>query len=348
MQDMSSIKYMKAVEPSHVQGSNISLCSTTSGSSISTNRSGLESLHDDEPEFHLSRYAGKAHLSVSTNGYSNSQQAFWNPYEKYITFSPQEVILPEAEKLVGGRQERVCPREQPPSPTYNEQAQEEIYLQFHDAAKPLYSEALQEEIYLSEQQNATSKETPQTVSVKGESSKNAQKTRSSPNNVSISPTKKTKNKEKEQGAASFLSSPTFSEKFPVKYTFIHYAENNFLQENPQKLPIFTNRQMSRARSAPVNLMQNNFSEIPFSKDMAKDHLMGNCQPCSYFHNKLDGCRWEVECKFCHLCPANEKKKRRKQRIRAQREKHEKIAAQAEESEISSDKNSSIENISTSD
>jgi len=44
------------------------------------------------------------------------------------------------------------------------------------------------------------------------------------------------------------------------------------------------------------------------------HALGQCTPCAYFWYKKDGCRLEVECKFCHLCQKGEIKKRKKHRI----------------------------------
>lgn len=40
------------------------------------------------------------------------------------------------------------------------------------------------------------------------------------------------------------------------------------------------------------------------------HHFGTCKPCAFFHTK--GCEGGFDCKFCHLCPLGEKKRRRKQ------------------------------------
>lgn len=40
-----------------------------------------------------------------------------------------------------------------------------------------------------------------------------------------------------------------------------------------------------------------------------DHFRGKCRPCAFFHNR--GCESGKNCKFCHLCPAGEKKRRQR-------------------------------------
>jgi hypothetical protein len=41
------------------------------------------------------------------------------------------------------------------------------------------------------------------------------------------------------------------------------------------------------------------------------HFEGRCKPCAFFYR--DGCISDSSCKFCHLCPEGEKKRRMKQR-----------------------------------
>jgi len=41
------------------------------------------------------------------------------------------------------------------------------------------------------------------------------------------------------------------------------------------------------------------------------HNEGNCKPCAFFHIK--GCESGMKCAFCHLCPADEKRRRHKNR-----------------------------------
>lgn len=44
---------------------------------------------------------------------------------------------------------------------------------------------------------------------------------------------------------------------------------------------------------------------------SRDHRLGKCRPCAFFHTK--GCANGVECEFCHLCDSGEKKRRARQR-----------------------------------
>jgi hypothetical protein len=41
------------------------------------------------------------------------------------------------------------------------------------------------------------------------------------------------------------------------------------------------------------------------------HCLGTCKPCAFFHSK--GCQNGVNCIFCHLCDAGEKRRRQKER-----------------------------------
>jgi len=41
------------------------------------------------------------------------------------------------------------------------------------------------------------------------------------------------------------------------------------------------------------------------------HKLGTCKPCAFFHIK--GCQNGVNCVFCHLCDAGEKRRRQKER-----------------------------------
>jgi len=44
---------------------------------------------------------------------------------------------------------------------------------------------------------------------------------------------------------------------------------------------------------------------------SKKHKSGHCKPCVFFHD--EGCKEGDSCGFCHLCPAGEVKRRKKQR-----------------------------------
>jgi len=40
------------------------------------------------------------------------------------------------------------------------------------------------------------------------------------------------------------------------------------------------------------------------------HFQGSCKPCAFFW-KVVGCKYGTECEFCHLCDADERKRRNK-------------------------------------
>jgi len=42
------------------------------------------------------------------------------------------------------------------------------------------------------------------------------------------------------------------------------------------------------------------------------HFTGTCKPCAFFYTR--GCENGVQCPFCHLCPADEKRKRQKEKV----------------------------------
>merc|ERR1711869_174642 len=45
-----------------------------------------------------------------------------------------------------------------------------------------------------------------------------------------------------------------------------------------------------------------------------EHAKGNCKPCGFLWKK--GCQKGQNCGFCHLCPADEVKKRKREKIAA--------------------------------
>lgn len=70
--------------------------------------------------------------------------------------------------------------------------------------------------------------------------------------------------------------------------------------------------LSRCQSAPGALLS-----CPFKTyTMADLHEMGRCKPCAYLYGKADGCRRGSECTFCHACPPDELKNRKKNRLKA--------------------------------
>lgn len=76
-----------------------------------------------------------------------------------------------------------------------------------------------------------------------------------------------------------------------------------------------NQVLRRDCSAPTVMTQTVLSWLTFSRQMAVNHLNKNCYPCAYFHSKKDGCRRGEQCNYCHLCPPDEIKKRKKEKIR---------------------------------
>lgn len=45
------------------------------------------------------------------------------------------------------------------------------------------------------------------------------------------------------------------------------------------------------------------------------HESGECQPCAYYYQKIDGCRKGAGCDFCHLCPKGELRKRKREAVK---------------------------------
>jgi len=252
------------------------------------------------------------------------EQVFYNSYKPYLACSMENRVqstFTQAIPMPTGTSQ--CD-----SYVYNEQAQEEIYLQQDSVKTPTYNEALQEHVYLAEAQElsatAITQETREEVRTSDEisSSNSDVKADEKASSRTPSPPPVANRKTTKKGTPR-PQKTMFSEPLPVKHTFIHYNAANDLEEDAEKLPMFSTRQSSRARSAPRVLIQNDFTGLSFSRVMATVHLRHNCQPCAYFHNKIDGCRRGLECKFCHLCPADELKKRKKLKIKALKEKSEK-------------------------
>mmetsp|Transcript_73743 Transcript_73743/g.171011 ORF Transcript_73743/g.171011 Transcript_73743/m.171011 type:complete len:246 (-) Transcript_73743:432-1169(-) len=49
---------------------------------------------------------------------------------------------------------------------------------------------------------------------------------------------------------------------------------------------------------------------------SRTHWLGSCKPCAFVHKGV--CASGVNCRFCHLCPPGEKKKRKRERKAARR------------------------------
>eukprot|EP00931_Biecheleriopsis_adriatica_P102268 TRINITY_DN7725_c0_g1_i3.p1 TRINITY_DN7725_c0_g1~~TRINITY_DN7725_c0_g1_i3.p1 ORF type:complete len:216 (-),score=40.09 TRINITY_DN7725_c0_g1_i3:63-671(-) len=47
---------------------------------------------------------------------------------------------------------------------------------------------------------------------------------------------------------------------------------------------------------------------------SKGHFTGQCKPCAFLHKKDKACQNGAMCEFCHLCEADEKKRRRKAKV----------------------------------
>jgi len=43
------------------------------------------------------------------------------------------------------------------------------------------------------------------------------------------------------------------------------------------------------------------------------HAVGQCRPCVWVHKEAGGCRNGDRCKYCHLCPPGEVKRRKRQK-----------------------------------
>jgi len=97
--------------------------------------------------------------------------------------------------------------------------------------------------------------------------------------------------------------------FVVKNTFLHFNSNRM--EDEEDCPAVSPK-LARSASAPGDLLT-----VPFKAyTMAELHEIGKCHPCAYVYGKADGCRRGEQCKFCHACPPEELKTRKKLRAKA--------------------------------
>jgi len=94
------------------------------------------------------------------------------------------------------------------------------------------------------------------------------------------------------------------QKLSVKRTFIHYDD---LQESSMDREASAAKQ--RSASAPGILHNQCLQHF----EKARAHQRGQCRPCAYYFFKADGCRNAADCKFCHICPQGEAKRRKKEK-----------------------------------
>eukprot|EP00931_Biecheleriopsis_adriatica_P046084 TRINITY_DN26442_c0_g4_i1.p1 TRINITY_DN26442_c0_g4~~TRINITY_DN26442_c0_g4_i1.p1 ORF type:complete len:163 (-),score=19.40 TRINITY_DN26442_c0_g4_i1:37-525(-) len=110
---------------------------------------------------------------------------------------------------------------------------------------------------------------------------------------------------------------------PTMHGFIHF---------PTSHDVIVESQMRRCESCPpdVALFAGAFQVSAMSPHQEPSHVAttskqqahdeGTCRPCAYFLSKEDGCRHGADCHFCHLCPPDELKRRKK-------EKHKRMKAE---------------------
>ena len=106
---------------------------------------------------------------------------------------------------------------------------------------------------------------------------------------------------------------------PIKNTFIDFPtlfsmQNAVPERTLQSCPAFFLEDEKQAiaelgasiqQRTPITL-----NRRPEPSRGASDHGSGNCKPCAWFHH-AEGCRHAADCEFCHMCPAGEIKKRKK-------------------------------------
>lgn len=116
---------------------------------------------------------------------------------------------------------------------------------------------------------------------------------------------------------------------PIKNTFIDFpslfpSEIMDSVRHPNSCPAFyfddeksAMAEMQATYSKAVGKTQCEISEAgrPGEPSLgASEHGTGNCKPCAWFHH-VEGCRHAQQCEFCHMCPAGEIKKRKKDKQR---------------------------------
>lgn len=103
---------------------------------------------------------------------------------------------------------------------------------------------------------------------------------------------------------TFIDFPTlFSQQAVVPERTLHSCPA-FLLDDERKAIAELEASLNQQRS-PLAL-----NRRPEPSRGAADHGTGNCKPCAWFHH-AEGCRHGTDCEFCHMCPAGEIKKRKK-------------------------------------
>merc|ERR1719203_1521221 len=80
--------------------------------------------------------------------------------------------------------------------------------------------------------------------------------------------------------------------------------------DPVMQPIVDSTELPPSAPRPLMLAEL-VSPQPSSKGSVL-HYQGTCKPCAFFW-KVVGCKYGTECEFCHLCDADERKRRNKEK-----------------------------------
>lgn len=101
---------------------------------------------------------------------------------------------------------------------------------------------------------------------------------------------------------------------PIRNTFIDFP-SLFPQDSrqPHSCPAFYfEEELEKAKTGASAVPAEGRPGVPSLG--AAEHGTGACKPCAWFHH-VEGCRHEAQCEFCHMCPAGEIKKRKKDKQR---------------------------------